>query len=95
MTDYLAACTSGSTSTYAAADEAADPLLDVNAQEEQELPHVTVATMGASDKVVVAVCESRVQVSRLEGLLAVGVSGCRQVRQFLDGVVKERAQTIV
>lgn len=95
MTDYLAACTSGSTSTYAAGDEAADPLLDMNSQEETELPSVTVATLGASDRVVVAVCESRVQVGRLEGLLAVGVSGCRQVRQFLDGVVKEKAQTMV
>lgn len=94
MTDYLAACTSGSTSTHAAADESADPLLDLNTQEEQELPHITVATMGASDSVVVAVCESRVQIGRFEGLLAVGVSGCRQVRQFLDGVVKEKAQSL-
>src|SRR5438046_2678290 len=37
MTDYVVACTAGSTSTYAANDEAADPLLDMNNQEEQEL----------------------------------------------------------
>ncbi|PKS08349.1 hypothetical protein jhhlp_005293 [Lomentospora prolificans] len=95
MTDYIAACTSGSTSTYAAADDSADPLLDLNLQEEQELPFLTVATLGASDKVVVVVCESRVQVGRLEGLLAVGVSGCRQVRQFMDQVVKEKGSTMI
>ncbi|CAI4218455.1 unnamed protein product [Parascedosporium putredinis] len=78
MTDYIAACTSGSTSTYAAADEAADPLLDLNLQEEQELPFLTVATLGASDKVVVLVCESRV----------------RQVRQFMDQVVKEKGSAM-
>lgn len=94
MTDYISACTSGSTSTYAAADDGADPLLDLNTQEEQELPFITVATLGDSDKVVVLVCESRVQVSRMEGLLAVGVSGCRMVKKWMDDLVKERARGI-
>jgi exosome complex component RRP41 len=95
MTDYIAACTSGSTSTYAAADESADPLLDLNNQEEQELPYITVATLGGSDKVVVMMCESRVQVSRLEGLLAVGVSGCRMMRQWMDNLVKTKAREMI
>lgn len=90
MTDYVAACTAGSTSTYAANDEGADPLLDMNHQEEQELPGLTVATLGDSDRVAVLVCESRVQVSRLEGMLAVGVDGCKQVREILDRVVREK-----
>ena len=95
MTDYIAACTAGSTSTYAAADEAADPLLDLNHQEEQELPSLTVATLGASDRIAVLVCESRVQVSRLEGMLAVGVDGCKQVREILDRVVRERGRRMI
>lgn len=106
MTSYIAACTAGSTSTYAAADEAADPLLDLNHQEEQELPFLTVATLGVQgqqreweggeeDKVVVLVCESRVQVSRLEGMLAVGVDGCKQMRKFLDGVVRDKGRRMV
>ncbi|KAF3799072.1 Exosome complex component SKI6 [Colletotrichum gloeosporioides] len=95
MTDYIAACTAGSTSTYAAADDGADPLLDLNTQEEQELPYLTVGTLGLTDRVAVLVCESRVQVSRLEGMLAVGVDGCKQVRQFMDRVVKEKGRQMV
>lgn len=96
MTDYVAACTAGSTSTHAAGDEGADPLLDLNHQEEQELPSLTVATLGAQgDRVAVLVCESRVQVSRLEGMLAVGVDGCKQVRQILDRCIRERGARMI
>lgn len=95
MTDYIAACTAGSTSSYAAGDDEADPLLDLNNQEEQELPFLTVATLGDSDRVAALVCESRVQVSRLEGMLVVGVDGCKQVKQFLDRVVKEKGVKMV
>lgn len=95
MTDYIAACTAGSTSSYAVGDDTADPLLDLNTQEEQELPFLTAATLGDSDRVAVLVCESRVQVSRLEGMLVVCLDGCKQVRQFLDGVVKEKGKKMV
>jgi len=95
MTDYVVACTAGSTSTYAANDESADPLLDLNHQEEQELPSLTVATLGDTDRVAVLVCESRVQVGRLEGMLAVGVDGCKQVRAILDRVVREKGWRMI
>jgi exosome complex component RRP41 len=95
MTGYIAACTAGSTSTYAASDDTADPILDLNNQEEQELPFITVATLGDSDLVSVLVCESRVQASRLEGMLVVGVDGCKTVRQELDKVVKEKGRIMV
>jgi len=95
MTDYVVACTAGSTSTYAANDETADPLLDMNHQEEQELPSLTVATLGETDRVAVLVCESRVQVSRLEGMLAVGVDGCKQVREILDQVVRDKGRRMI
>lgn len=95
MSDYVAACTAGSTSSYAAGDEAGDPLLDLNTQEEQELPFMTVATLGSSEKVVVLNCESRVQVSRLEGMLVTGVDGCKQVRQLLDRVIKEKGARMI
>ncbi len=55
MSDYVAACTSGSTSSYSSNDEAADPLLDLNGTEEQELPFLTVGTLGAGEKVSVLV----------------------------------------
>ncbi|PHH66212.1 hypothetical protein CDD81_7805 [Ophiocordyceps australis] len=95
MSDYVAACTAGSSSSYAAEDESADPLLDLNNQEEQELPFLTVATLGASDRVAALVCESRFQVSRLEGMLVVGLDGCRQVRQFLDRTIRDNGVKMV
>lgn len=95
MSDYIAACTAGSTSSHAASEDNADPLLDLNTQEEQELPYLTVATLGDSDRVVVLNCESRVQVGRLEGMLAVGVDGCRQVKILLDRVVKEKGARMI
>lgn len=95
MRDYLVACTAGSTSSYPSNGEKADPLLDLNSLEEQELPFLTVATLGASDKVSVLVMETRVQVGRLEGMLAVGVDGCKQVRSILDGVVRRQGKKIL
>src|ERR1700712_1345683 len=53
MSDYICACTAGSTSSYSSNDEQADPLLDLNSQEEMELPFLTVATLGATDSVSV------------------------------------------
>jgi exosome complex component RRP41 len=95
MTDYIAACTAGSTSSYAAGDDSADPLLDLNTQEEQELPFLTVATLGDSDRIAVMSCESRVQVSRLEGMLVVAVDGCKQVKQLLDQAVKAQGAKMI
>jgi exosome complex component RRP41 len=95
MRDYIVACTAGSTSSYSSNDEKADPLLDLNGLEEQELPFLTVATLGESDKVSVWVMETRVQVGRLEGMLAVGVDGCKQVRSILDGVVRRQGKKIL
>tara|TARA_R110002060_G_scaffold46964_14_gene58115 strand:+ start:1136 stop:1600 length:465 start_codon:yes stop_codon:yes gene_type:complete len=95
MRDYICACTAGSTSSYSSNDEKADPLLDLNNMEEQELPFLTVATVGNSDDVVVLVMENRVQVGRLEGMLAVGVDGCKQVREILDGVVRQRGSRML
>ncbi|QPG95235.1 hypothetical protein C2857_007879 [Epichloe festucae Fl1] len=90
MTDFIAACTAGSTSSYAAGDDSADPVLDLNNQEEQELPFLTVASLGDGDRVVALICESRLQVSRLEGMLVVGLDGCKQVKKFLDKTIKEK-----
>lgn len=95
MSDFMAACTAGSTSSYAAGDDSADPLLDLNTQEEQELPFLTVATLGASDRVAVLSCESRVQVSRLEGMLVVAVDGCKQVKQLLERVIKDKGVQMI
>jgi len=72
-----------------------DPLLDLNGLEEQELPYLTVATLGEGEKVVVCVLETRVQMGKLEEMLAVGVSGCKRVRGILDEVVRAQGKRMV
>ncbi|KAI2604181.1 ribosomal protein S5 domain 2-like protein [Hypoxylon fragiforme] len=95
INDYLVACTGGSTSSHSAADDSADPIVDLNGQEEQELPFLTVATLGATDKVIVLVCESRVQISRLEGMMVAAADGCKKIREYLDSKVRERGDRMV
>lgn len=95
MTDYIAACTAGSTASYASNDEEADPLLDLNGLEEQELPFLTVGTLGMDDKISVLMMETRVQLARLEAMLAVGVDGCKQVRSILDGIVRAHGNSLL
>ena len=95
MSDYVAACTAGSTSSYGSNEESADPLLDLNALEEQELPFLTVGTLGAGENVSVLVMETRVQAGRLESMLAVGVDGCKQVREILDQTVRTQGKKIL
>ncbi|KAL9075524.1 MAG: hypothetical protein Q9161_001596 [Pseudevernia consocians] len=94
MSDYIVACTSGLTPPKSGT-ESADPLLDLNGMEEQELPWLTVGTLGAGERVSVLVMESRVQAGRLEGLLAVGVDGCKQIREILDGVVRRQGKRVL
>ena len=100
MSDYTIACTAGlalSSPTIRGGEgqDRTDPLLDLNGVEEQELPFLTVATLGAGEKVSVLVMESRVQVSRLESMLAVGVGGCKQVREILDRVVRAHGKKLL
>lgn len=105
MADYIVACTAGSTSltfstsgtnpSHDGREENADPLLDLNGTEEQELPFLTVGTVGSGERVSVLVMESRVRVERVEGMLAVGVDGCKQVREILDGVVRAQGKRVL
>lgn len=89
MTDYLTAVTAASSSSGDDSD-GGDPLLDLNSQEELELPFLTVGTVGKGEGARVAVCvlETRVRMERVEGMVAVGVEGCARVREMLDNVVK-------
>ena len=95
MRDYVAACTTGSTASYASNEEEADPLLDLNGVEEVELPFLTLATGGGGDGVNVLVMETRVQVARLEAMVSVGLDGCGEVRRILDGVVRAHGKRVL
>lgn len=105
MSDYVVACTSGtitSSNSISNTDpgmntssDLSDPLLDLNASEEQELPLLTVATVGAGERVSVLVLEKRVRPEWVEGMLAAGVDGCKQVREILDQVVRRHGHVVL
>jgi exosome complex component RRP41 len=77
-----------------------EPLLDLNGSEEMELPFLTVATVGGlgeEDRVSVLVMETRCQVGdgRLEGMMAVGVDGCKQVRTLMEGTIRRHGVKVL
>ncbi len=95
MADYIVACTAGLISSSAIDRDKTDPVLDLTSAEEQELPSLTVATLGATEKVSVLVLESRVPVDAVQSMLAVGVDGCKEVREILDRVVRARGKKLL
>ncbi|CAG7926487.1 unnamed protein product [Penicillium olsonii] len=85
-----------------------DPLLDVSLPEEQELPFLTVGTTTAlpvgennmdeeeeTMKVSVFAMESKVHSTYLETMTAVGIDGCSQIRELLEGVIKSRRPSLL
>lgn len=84
------------------AEDSLDPLLDLSLPEEQELPFITIGTTtalpaasaaAAEDdvddmKVSVLHMETRAHTSYLDAMLAVGIDGCKQIREILEGVIK-------
>ncbi|KAF8477064.1 ribosomal protein S5 domain 2-type protein [Kalaharituber pfeilii] len=89
LLDYVTACTAGSSSSYMANDENADPMLDLNSVEEGDLPSLTLATVGVGERIVLCNMENRVQLNRLEGMIAVAIDGCKELRGVLDSVVRK------
>ena len=101
MKDYICACTCGLSPLAPSVlqqqgGDTQDPLLDLNSMEEQEVPFLTVATLGAQgDKVVVLNMERKVRFEMIEGMLATGVDGCRKIRGLLDQAVKDRGSRLL
>ncbi|ANB12450.1 Ski6p [Sugiyamaella lignohabitans] len=82
MYDYVSAC---STALY----DSISPLLDPNNAEESDLPFLTVATIGKTEKVSMLLLESKVPLDRLESLIAVTISGCHSLRDQMDRQVRK------
>ena len=82
-------------------DGKAQPCLDLNNAEEQELPFLSVATVSGlgekEDRVSVLVMESRVSAGggRLEGMMATGVDGCKMVRSRMEDVVRKHGSKML
>lgn len=82
-----------------------DPLLDLSLPEEQELPFLTVGTTTSvpvgedhmdeeeeETKVALLNMDSKLHCTYIETMLAVGMDGCKQIRELLDGVIKGRSR---
>ena len=103
MPSILAATTSGSIAPTDDSKSKAEPILDLNNSEEQELPFLTVATVtataGEEDKVSVLIMESRIQLggshNKLESMLAMGLDGCKQVRGLMEGVIRQHGAKVL
>src|SRR5690606_12656541 len=93
--DYMCACSAGSAASFASGEEQADPILDLNHVEEGDLPGLTLATLGDSDKIGLLQMETKVKLERLEEMLAVGIDGCRTIRSILDSVVRKHGKAII
>lgn len=100
MKDYVCACTCGlsplAPSLLRQGEDTQDPLLDVNGLEEQEIPFLTVATLGAeSSRVVALVLEKRVRMEMIETMLGSCIDGCRKIRTALDQTIRERGASVM
>ncbi|KAF2755269.1 ribosomal protein S5 domain 2-like protein [Pseudovirgaria hyperparasitica] len=103
MKSYLCACTVGHTTSSSgnsqSENDISDPILDLNSLEEQELPFMTIATVsgeaGDEDKLSVCQMETRLRMERLEEMLAVGVDGCKRVRELLDVVIRAHGRKLL
>ncbi|PGG98459.1 exosome complex component RRP41 [Blastomyces parvus] len=89
-------------------NESLDPLLDMSMPEEQELPFMTVANTNPAptgddsmddeeenQMLSVVQMESGVHISYLETMFAVGLDGCKQVREILNGVLKASGRKVL
>lgn len=103
MPSILAAVTSGHISSTDDPMSSSDPVLDLSNAEEQELPFLSVATVAAivgdDEKVAVLVMESKIQAEqgggKLEGMLALGVDGCKRVRKIFEGIIKAHGAKVL
>ncbi|KAF3170081.1 Exosome non-catalytic core component [Orbilia oligospora] len=94
LKDYVCACTSGqSTSIFDNEGSTPDPWLDVNYLEESDIPSLTVATVGETEKIVALSMENKVRIEMLEGMIAVGISGCAKVKGIMDAEVRRYGKT--
>lgn len=94
IVDYLLACTVAITDPFGE-DAALETLLDTNQQEEMELPSLTIATEGASDRVVTLMMESKLHTSKLEPAMYAAIKGCKQIRHELDRIVRKHGESVL
>lgn len=71
------------------------PLLDLSAPEEMDLPSLVVASLPGSGKITLAQLETRLHVDRFDEMLTLGVEACAVIKTEMETVVKRRTKQVV
>lgn len=71
-----------------------NPLLDPCNKEEQEVPLINVGIVGKSDKISLLMIEDRLSLDKLESSLAVGLEGCKSMRDLMDKEVRRHGKSL-
>lgn len=87
MLDYISAVSIGLHLTQ--------PLLDLSAPEEADLPVLVVASLPNSGKITLAQMETRLHVDRFEEMLLLGVDACKVLKEEMETYVKARTGKVV
>ena len=87
MTDFVCAITGGVHST--------SPMLDLSTLEENDIPHVTVAVMPKTKKVVLVTMETRLHVERFEEILNLARDAGKILHQEMKEAVLSRASRLI
>jgi exosome complex component RRP41 len=87
LADYVCAVTGG---VHAAA-----PMLDLTSLEENDLPHVTVASMPRSGRLTLVSMETRLHVDRFEEILRLAGEAGPVIHKEMRAVVRERAKDLL
>ncbi|KAG0691323.1 Exosome non-catalytic core component [Pichia californica] len=81
MYDYISACNVALYDTF--------PLVDSNSLEENDLSFLTIGIIGNGDKINLLLMEDKVPLDKLQKLIDLGITGCHNIRQLMDNVVRE------
>ena len=65
------------------------PILDLNYLEELDLPFLTIAIVGKSEKVSFLLLEHNLPLDALEKLLAISISGTHRIKDLMDNQIKK------
>lgn len=71
------------------------PLLDLSAPEESDLPTLVVAALPDSGRVTLAQMETRLHVDRFEEMLRLGVAACSVLKGEMEAAVRARTTRVV
>ncbi|KAG4305281.1 hypothetical protein PORY_001451 [Pneumocystis oryctolagi] len=86
MYDYVSASTVGFTDT--------EPLLDLNAVEENSISWCTIAVLGKTKNIILLQTETRIHMEKFEPMLSLALYGCQQIYKIMDNCIRNMNNVI-